>query len=156
MSDGYNHVDKFHKYYIFIILPLFLSLKSDEAITGIKVLVISFGIYAVFSLMIYAGLLTVESTSSDENNPKGIMAYAIMSVFMAIGSIMSFHIAKFSKDRVGRNIFLLIGLCCFLALIVNKSRTAQLSFLLTIFIISIMRCTVWIFRDTAMLMPIWK
>lgn len=137
MSDGYNHVDKFHKYYIFIILPLFLSLKLDEAITGIKVLVISFGIYAVFSLMIYAGLLTVESTSSDENNPKGIMAYAIMSVFMAIGSIMSFHIAKFSKDRVGRNIFLLIGLCCFLALIVNKSRTAQLSFLLTIFIISI-------------------
>ena len=87
--------------------------------------------------MIFAGLLTIESTNSDENNPKGIMAYAIMSVYMAIGSILSFFIVKFAKNNITRNIFVLIGLLCFLALFVNKSRTAQLAFILTIFVLFI-------------------
>ena len=137
IEDGYDHVDKFHKYYIFIILPLFFSLKPNEAFNGIKLLILSFGLYAIFSLMIFAGLLTIESTNSDENNPKGIMAYAIMSVYMAIGSILSFFIVKFAKNNITRNIFVLIGLLCFLALFVNKSRTAQLAFILTIFVLFI-------------------
>lgn len=137
IEDGYDHVDKFHKYYIFIILPLFFSLKPDEAYTGIKLVVFSFGLYAIFSLMIFSGMLTIESTNSDESNPKGIMAYAIMSVYMAIGAIVSFFIFKFSKTTVNRNLFFIIGVLCFAALFVNKSRTAQLAFILTIFILFI-------------------
>ena len=54
VEDGLDHVNKFHKYYIFIILPLFLTLNEKEAFSSIKVLIVSVGFYAIFSLSIFS------------------------------------------------------------------------------------------------------
>jgi len=151
IEDGLDHVNKFHKYYIFIILPLFLSLKSDEAFYCIKILLLSIGMYAIFSLSIYLDFFTIESTDSDSNNPKGIMAYAIMSVFMIIGAILSFFIAKFSKENKEKFIFYCVSFLSFLSLFVNNSRTAQITFFLTVSIVSVLYYKKHIFRFRSLL-----
>jgi O-antigen ligase len=137
IQDGLDHVNKFHKYYFLIILPLFLSLKYNEALFSIKILLISIGSYAIFSLLIYMNFFTIELTKSDSSNPKGIMAYAIMSVFMAVAVVLSFFMAKITKNNSSKIIFYLISLLSFITLFVNNSRTAQLSLLLTIIIVSV-------------------
>ena len=43
-------------------------------------------------------------------------------LYMAIGSILSFFIVN--KNNITRNIFVLIGLLCFLALFVNKKNSS--------------------------------
>jgi len=145
-EDGFDHVNKFHKYYIFIMLPLFLSLRSKEALDCIKILLLSIGLYAVFSILIYSGLITIESTKSDISNPKGIMAYAIMSVFMAMGTLMSFFIAKTQKNNYLKILFYIISILSLFALFINNSRTAQITLLLTVSIVFTMYYKQYIFK----------
>jgi len=45
-------------------------------------------------------ILTIESTNSNELNPKGIMAYAISSMYMAIGIITAFIIFISSEKTI--------------------------------------------------------
>lgn len=132
ITEGFKHVNKFHKYYLFIIIILFTSLNIKEAKTGLKVLIVSFGVYSLFSIMIYLGLFTIQETRSGISNPKGIMAYAIVSVYMAIGAISSFFISYYSKNKPTKVLFIFIGILCLVALFINKGRTAQLSFIFSI------------------------
>lgn len=137
ISDGLKHVNKFSKYYLFLIPILFTSLNKEQAWNGIKIFLISFGTYALFSLMIFVGFFTIESTGSDSSNPKGIMAYAIMSAFLAVGAICSFFVGLYQKKVNLKVLFYGIALICFIVLFLNKSRTAQLSLILTIITLSI-------------------
>lgn len=141
-SDSFHnaleHVNQFSKYYFILIPILFTSLKTEEAVNGIQIIIISFGLYALFSLCIYLGLFTIEDTGSNSNNPKGIMAYAIVSVYMAIGVISSFLIYKtFNINNTLKIVFLISSILCFIALFINNSRTAQIAFILSIITLSL-------------------
>ena len=130
---GLKYINSFNKYYFLFTPVLFTTLSKEEAINSIKIIVISFLSYSIFSILIYMGLFTIESTHSNMFNPKGIMGYAISTQYMAIGSISCFVFALFSKSRKYKIIFFLGSLLCFFSLFVNNSRTSQLSFILTIF-----------------------
>ncbi len=132
ISDGLKHVNKFHKYYFLIIPVLFTSLNAQEAKNLLKILIISFATYAIFSLLIYLGLFVIEDTHSNSSNPKGIMAYAIMSTYMSIGVLCAFVISYFHTNKIIKISFGIISFVCFLALFVNNSRTAQLALILAI------------------------
>jgi O-antigen ligase len=141
-SDSFHnaleHVNQFSKYYFILIPVLFTSLKTEEAINGIKIIIISFSLYAIFSLCIYLGLFTIDDTGSNSNNPKGIMAYAIVSVYMAIGAISSFLIYKtFNIKNNLKIVFLISSILCFIALFINNSRTAQVACILSIITLSL-------------------
>lgn len=132
LKDGLSHVNKFHKYYFFIIPVLFTSLDKETAKNAIKIVFFSFATYAIFSLMIYFGLFEIKETGSDSDNPKGIMAYAIMSAFMAAGAVCSFFIALKEDNKNLKYIFSVVSVLCLFALIISLGRTAQLSLVLTI------------------------
>lgn len=129
INDGYSHVSSFHKYYIFIILALFISIKAEQAMKGIKVLVISFCIYAMFSLVLSLDIINFSFLNKEIRNQNGILAYAIGSMYMTIGAIFGLFIYLFSKNKITQYSFLLISIICFISLFISKSRTAQLSFL---------------------------
>lgn len=135
--EGFNYVNDFHKYYFLLIPVLFTSLNSKEAKNGIKLFIISFISYSIFSILIYLGFFTIEDTGSNVSNPKGIMGYAIVTQYMAIGSIASFFLAIFSKSKNRSILFFISSVLCFFALFVNNSRTAQLAFLLSIIVLFI-------------------
>ncbi|MCD4668328.1 MAG: O-antigen ligase family protein, partial [Sulfurimonas sp.] len=137
ITDGFKHVNKFHKYYLLIIPVLFTSLSLKEAETALKVFLFSFAIYSIFSLTIFFGLISIVETGSNSANPKGILAYAISSIYMAIGVGSSLYFIYNSKEKRTKLLFIAIVLLCLFALFINQSRTAQLSFFLTIVTIAI-------------------
>lgn len=132
ISDGLKHVNQFTKYYFFLIPILFTSLNKEQAFNSIKLFIISFGSYAVFSFMIYLGLFTIESTGSKSSNPKGIMAYAIMSTYLAISAIGAFIIAQYQNTKKLKVLFYMISFISLISLFINNSRTAQVALILTI------------------------
>lgn len=144
--DAFDHVNQFHKYYFLIIPALFTSLDKASAIRALKILIISFGVYGLFSILIYLGLFTIEETGSNSSNPKGIMAYAIMSAFMAIGGLCGLFIAHYTNNKEERILFFIVALLCIVALFVNKGRTAQISFLLSVATIAIFYGRYFIFK----------
>ena len=138
ISEGLQHVNKFHKYYFLIIPVLFTSLSMKEAKNSLKILIISFATYAIFSLLIYLGLFVIEDTHSNSSNPKGILAYAIMSTYMSIGVLCSFVISYFNQNKTIKISFGIMSFVCLLALFVNNSRTAQLALILAIITIIVL------------------
>jgi len=81
------------------------------------------------------GFFTISETESDSSNPKGLMAYAIVSTYMAIGALSSFII--FKSNNKYKYSFLVISIFCLIALFINNSRTSQISFLLSIITLSL-------------------
>ena len=141
-----SYINQFHKYYFLLIPILFTSMSIDEARNGLKIIILSFGTYAVFSLLIYLGIFTIEETRSNSNNPKGIMGYAIMSQYMAIGTIGAFFISLNSKCKNIKILFFIIMIMCFIGLFINNSRTAQLALILTSITILITHYRSYIFN----------
>ena len=137
-NDAFAHVNQFNKYYFILIPILFTSLTTENAINGIKIIFVSFGLYSIFSICIYLGLFTIETTGSDSSNPKGIMSYAIISSFMAIGAIGSFIIYTSKIANLQKILFLIISILCFITLLINNSRTAQIAFILSIITLCIL------------------
>ncbi len=130
-SAGLKETNKFYKYYFFIIPVLFTSLTVHQAKNILKILIFSFSLYALFSLLIYLGLFTISETNSNTYNPKGLMGYAIVTQYMAIGALGALIFALFEKKEFKfKIIFFIMSFLCFLSLFVNNSRTAQLAFLL--------------------------
>ena len=135
MKDGLKHINNFTKYYFLFIPAILVSMNKENAINAIKLLTISFGLYGVYSILIYFGLINIEGFNI--NDPKGHLRYLIVSQYMSIGFFISFFIAYNTKIKKERVLFLLISLVTFFALFVNNSRTAQLSFLFVSFILGI-------------------
>ena len=138
ISEGFEYVNKFHKYYFLIIPVLFTSLSMQEAKNSLKILIISFATYAIFSLLIYLGLFVIEDTHSNSSNPKGIMGYAIVTQYMAIGVLGSFFLAIFTEEKKHKYFYFLISCVCVLSLLINNSRTAQLALILAIITIIVL------------------
>ena len=143
--DGFEYVNKYHKYYLLIIPALFTSLNSKEAKNCITILIVSFVSYSLFSLFIYLGFFTILDTHSTALNPKGIMGYAIVTQYMAIGSLSSFFLAIYAKNNKAKYIFFVFSIVCLAAVFVNNSRTAQLAFILSIISIFILNINTYSF-----------
>jgi O-antigen ligase len=136
--EGFNYVNDKYKYYILIIPVLFTSLNEEQAKKCIDILIFSFVSYSIFSICIYFGFFNIEDTGSDKSNPKGIMGYAIVTIYMAVGAIATFFMGLNYNNRNYKIFFFILSFICFFALMVNNSRTTQLAFVLsTIFLLFI-------------------
>lgn len=130
---GLKHVLNYSKY-LFLFLPIiFISLNRDNAIKAIKILIISFSIYSVYSISIYLNIIDIIGSST--TNPKGHLRYLVVSQYMAIGFFGSFLIAYFSKSNKEKLFFCITSILCIIALFLNNSRTAQVSFFVVLILI---------------------
>ena len=127
IKDAFDFVNNYTKYYFLFIPVLLISMNKDTAINSIKLLTISFGLYAIYTIVIYFGLIHIVDSSI--NNPKGHLRYLIVSQYMSLGIFISFFIAYYTKIKKERIFFILVFLCTFFSLFINNSRTAQLSFI---------------------------
>ncbi|MGE4457465.1 MAG: O-antigen ligase family protein [Arcobacteraceae bacterium] len=152
IKEALEHLNQFHKYYFLLIPILFTSLSETEAKNSIKVLIVSFASYSFFSLLIYLNVFSVEG--SNYTNPKGILAYAIATQYMAIGALSAFFFGIFSQSKQSKIFFLTLSLICFLALVVNNSRTSQLAFLLSSITLLLFFYKASLFRVKALLFSI--
>ena len=152
--NGFYYVNSFNKYYFLVIPFIFTSMNSAEAKISLKILILSFACYSIFSLLIYFNLFTIQETGSDSLNPKGIMAYSTSTQYMVIGSIASLFYAIFTKTKIIKVFFFILSILCFFALFVNISRTSQLSFLLSLFTIILIYYRARIFQIKSILIII--
>lgn len=124
---GLKHVSNYNKYYFLFIPAILVSLNYNNAITALKILIISLSLYSLYSLLIYFGMIHVEGSSI--NNPKGHLRYLIGSQYMGISILTSIFIIYHSKIRLEKFAFALIVILSLSSLFINNSRTAQVSFL---------------------------
>ena len=126
-------VFKFYKYY-WIIIPVFFSvLTKEQAENGFYIFIFSIGLYSIFSILIYLSLIHVKY--SGPANPRGILAHAIITPYMAIGLLSSILIAIYSKTKYIKIIFTVLALTSLIALLINIGRAGHLAFLITLFIL---------------------
>ncbi len=130
--EGFMMVYNFHKYELLFGTALLLSLDKKQAIISVKVLLLSFTLYSIFSILIYCDLVSIVGSSSD--NPKGILRFSISTQYMVITSFSAIFFSFYSKKKSEKFLFLLAFLISLFALYINYSRTSQLAFL---FILSI-------------------
>ena len=134
-KDAFSYVNNFYKYYLLLIPILFTSLNKDTAKVSVKVFFISFVSYAIFSLGIYFELYTIKGSSPSD--PKGLMAYAIVSIYMSLATVWGLGIFCYSNNKKDKKIFFLIILLAIFTLFINNSRTSQISLILTILVLFI-------------------
>jgi len=127
--ESYKESQMFFKYY-WIIIPLFFSiLNHKEALQGIKLFVLSFGLYALFSLSIYAGLLGAGISTSE--NPQGTVSYTISTPYMALAVLMSYIFAFHETSLVQKRLYYGIAFVSLIGLFISYGRAAQIGFILT-------------------------
>lgn len=136
LLDGLDHVNTFNKYYFIIIPILLVSLNRASAITATKILIVSFSIYSLYSILIYSSILSIESSSV--LNPKGHLRYSIATQYMVISFFASSFFYYYSTIKIEKILFVLMALLSFFALFINNSRTSQIAFLAIIIIFAIL------------------
>lgn len=146
LSGALSHVNNFNKYYFLFVPALLVSLNKENAKTAIKIMTLSFGVYAIYSILIYLGFLNSSEYGFSSNNPTGHLRYLTVSQYMVIGFFSSLFFIYYSTDKKEKVLFLLVSLLTFFALFINNSRTAQLSFLLITLIFSIIFIKRYIFN----------
>ena len=132
LSEGFKRVFNFHKYEILFGTALLISLNKAQAINAIKVLLLSFTAYSIFSIMIYFNIIEIVGSSS--LNPKGILRFSISTQYMVITSFVAMYFAFYSKHKNEKLLYTLAAFISLFALFINYSRTSQLAFLLILFI----------------------
>ena len=138
ISDGFEYFVNFYKY-CFMFIPIFLvALDKELAIKSIKIIIISFGLYAIYSLLIYFGIIYSKEYGFQPSNPTGHLRYLIVCQYMLMGFFLGLFIAYYSKFKNEKIFFTIVGLLCFIGLFINNSRTAQLSFIVILFIMFIL------------------
>ncbi|MFT7003540.1 MAG: O-antigen ligase [Sulfurimonas sp.] len=136
LSEGFKRVHNFHKYELLFVPALLIALNKEQAISSIKVLLLSFTCYSIFSIFIYFDLISIVGSST--YNPKGILRFSISTQYMVIASFSAIFIAFYSKIKSKKLLFSTASLLSVFALFINYSRTSQLSFLLILFLFIIM------------------
>jgi O-antigen ligase len=140
---------KYYKYYWLLVPVLISSLSEEEALNAIYVFTVSIGLYAIFSILIYFQVFTLVGNSI--YNPRGILAYAIVSPYMAIVSLSSLCIFFHERNKKIKFIFFAIFLLTLFVLFINKGRAGQISFFITIIILLIVyRKSLFNFRNLMM------
>ena len=135
IAGAENTVLRFYKYYWIIIPVLFSSMKKQEAINALYIFILSLGGYAIFSVMIYLDLIHLKDTN--HSNPKGILAYAIVTPYMAIGFLSSVLISIYEKNKKLKYLFFILSIVSFIALFINNGRAGQLAFFITFVVLAI-------------------
>ncbi len=129
---GLEHVNDHFKYYFLIIPILMLSLDKEKAILGLKIITISFGVYSLYSILIYLGIISIDGASM--TNPKGHLRYSIGTQYMVIAFFSSIFFIYFSKTKEEKILFTIVTFLSFFALFINNSRTSQITFILILLI----------------------
>ena len=133
ISAAFEETFKYYKYYWILIPILISSVNSKEAKNGIFIFILSIGFYSIFSLLIFTNIISIPF--SDSINPRGILAYAIVSPYMAIGFLSSLYIIYYSKIKYIKILFIIIAITCLIALFINRGRAGQVAFMITSFIL---------------------
>lgn len=124
---------KRHYIYWFILIPVFFtSIEKDDIEKLIKTIVFSLGLYALYSLLIFAKVITLYS------QPNGHIAYSVVSMYMAINTFFASIFFVYSKkEKYTRYVFLAIAILSFCALVVSDGRIAQVSFIGTVLVLMV-------------------
>lgn len=125
---------KYYKYYWIMIPVLFTTLTKEQAKNGLYILIFSVGCYALFSILIYLNIVHIIDHTSDPtgiSNPRGILAYAIITPYMAIGFLSSLIIAYYNNSKIIKVVFIAIAFLCLFGLLINNGRAGQLAFFST-------------------------
>ena len=133
-SYGLNVLNDY-KYYWILVPIFFTAFEKKDVKNAFYVLVFSFCLYALLSLSIFIGLFEIKDSNS--SNPKGILAYALVTVYMALNTLLAFYFYIKEENRKIKYIILLISILSFFALLANNGRIGQISFLVTVFILMI-------------------
>lgn len=124
----------FYKYYLIILPIVFTVFNKEDVKMAFYILVFSFGLYAIFSLSIF--LEFIEIKGSNQLNPKGILSYAVVTVYMAINTFFAFYFYLIEKNNIKIKYFFFgISIISFFALLVNNGRIGQISFFCTLLIL---------------------
>lgn len=134
---GFNHVLNFEKYYFIFVPVLLVSLDKNKAIIGLKVLLLSFAFYSIYSILIYLGFFNSGEYGFQPGNPTGHLRYLIVSQYMVIAFFSSLFVLYYSDNKIEKLLFLLVSVLSFITLFINNSRTAQLSFIAILLILTI-------------------
>lgn len=129
----------YYKYYWIMVPVLFTSLSKKQAENGLYIFILSLGAYALFSIFIFLNFIHVLDSSGNQistNNPRGILAYAIVTPYMAIGFLSALFISYYNNSKKIKIVFYAIALLCFIGIFINSGRSGQLSFFLTLFVLS--------------------
>lgn len=114
-----------YKYY-FIIVPVIAStLTAQEAKNSFKIFILSIGAYAVFSILIYLGVLTITKTPE---NPYGTLLYAVATPFLVIGFFSSILLSIYDTNNKLKYIFYFIAFVTFVAVFIQNGRSGQVAF----------------------------
>jgi len=132
-NDAFNTFFRFFKYTLIIIPVFYTSLSPEHIKYALYTLSISLLFYALFSIGIYLEFYSVYD--STKTNPKGIMAYAIVTPYMVIATLF-FTIFSFFTNKRKKVLFLVFAAISFFALFINNGRAAQLAFFLTLLSLS--------------------
>ena len=125
------HIQSFFKYYLIIIPVLATTLTATEAKNAFKVFLLSLSSYAIFTILIYLGLLTVTKTPE---NPFGTLAYSVATPFMVIGFFSAIIFSFYEKNKKIKYLFYLLAAVFFVAIFIQNGRAGQLAFFGTLFI----------------------
>lgn len=139
MTYGLRHVARF-KYYWITIPIIFSVFNKRDALIGLGVFVFSLGFYALLSFSIFLGFFEIGRSNSAD--PRGDLAYAVVTPYMAISTLLSILFAYITKEYKGlRNIFIAIFILSFIGLFTNNGRIGQVAFFVTLMIL------IYIHRD---------
>ncbi len=126
---------KYYKYYWFLIPIVLTSFDKKIAINSIYIFTLSLGIYSLFSIGIYLDIIYIKNSS--HYDPKGILAYAIVTPYMAISFFFSFFIFLYEKNYFKKYLYLFFSLTSLFALFINNGRAGQLAFFITLIVLFI-------------------
>ncbi|RBQ26204.1 MULTISPECIES: O-antigen ligase family protein [Arcobacteraceae] len=132
-TRGFKELN-YYKYYWIMIPVLFTTLNKKDIKLAFYALILSFGIYSIYSLLIFLGLFEIKD--SNHLNPKGHIAYSVVTAYFALNTIFAFYfyIMEESSKKI-KYLLLFISIVSFFALIVNNGRIGQFSFLVTLFVL---------------------
>lgn len=139
MTYGLRHIIRF-KYYWITIPIIFSVFNKRDALIGLGVFIFSLGLYALLSFSIFLGFF--EIGRSDSADPRGDLAYAVVTPYMAISTMFSALFVYLTKEHKSfRNIFIAIFILSFIGVFTNNGRIGQVAFFTTLMILF------YIYRD---------
>lgn len=132
-----DHVLNFNKYFLLFIPALIVVLNKENSLLALKILIISFTFYSIYSILIYSGFFNSSEYGFQPSNPTGHLRYLIVSQYMVISFFVSILISYYSKSNKEKIFFSVVAILSLMTLFINNSRTAQLSFFIILVIFSI-------------------
>lgn len=128
------HSLKLYNYYFLMVPVLFTSLTYQYAKNVFYIFLFSIAFYGLFSIFIFFDLITFIDGALSEN-PRGILPYAIVSPYMAIGFLTSVILFICSKENNIKFLFLFLGMVFFISLFINNGRAGQFAFFMTMIVL---------------------